>query len=420
VPASYPSGIKAFPTYANGDQVTPTTINDPNLEVTAIEAGLIDGLAHDLVPDATSNQRSLGTAGQQWYDLVISHHLTAGELTITANVSGEAAFTVINTHAAGSGAIIQGASAGAGAALRVRDYLGTDIAIITGAGQLQIDAILSHGDIKSESTLHVTGAATFSGGAAFSGGLATSGMAQLENVSITGAISVNGTATFNSPVLVHSTLTVEGTITAPAIAVSGTRPGAYAMTLTNTAATGHGLLVQAGTSSEDLLRLSNAAGVARMIIGAVGNLQVFDVLVHQGLIVTGASDLGQTVTVRRDIVSDRPYIVVGTAPVTIHTLAPRHGFDVATCLLVSGILAGNGDVSFIDLVLAIGNGSASLLAGLSKGGAGSRVYTVSGNNIQLVMGNGNYQIGTLPLTVECLGSAAVLLPTLPGPTPREP
>lgn len=86
--ASYPGAVKSFPTYANGDQVVTGTINDPNLEITAIETGLLTGLAHDLIPDTTAAHRSLGLVGFQWYDLFISHNATiGGTLAVTGAMS---------------------------------------------------------------------------------------------------------------------------------------------------------------------------------------------------------------------------------------------------------------------------------------------------------------------------------------------
>jgi len=69
--ASYPSSVKTFTTKANGDAIQAAHINDLQDEVTAIEGGLLNGLAHALKPvsDATYD---LGTTLLQWRHLYLS------------------------------------------------------------------------------------------------------------------------------------------------------------------------------------------------------------------------------------------------------------------------------------------------------------------------------------------------------------
>lgn len=87
--ASYPSGIKSFSTKLNGDVIQASFINDLQDEVVAIETALINGFAHDLVPDDTSNNRDLGSSGAKWHDGHFSNDVTIdGDLTVGGTVSG--------------------------------------------------------------------------------------------------------------------------------------------------------------------------------------------------------------------------------------------------------------------------------------------------------------------------------------------
>jgi predicted acyltransferase (DUF342 family) len=394
VAASYPSGIKAFPNYANGDQVTPTTINDPNLEITALETGLLDGLAHDLLPDASGNQRNLGADGIRWYDLFLSHDvIVGGDLHVQGGISPVTGSVTIYGNLTAQGTVA----------------VGTDLYVAGnthGVGVANFDGAVGVGG-----TLTVTGNTIVSGTLTAASGplIVASDVFVAGNLHIVGLANIDGAVAVGGTLTVLDTITAVG-ITATGIDISGAHAAAYAMTVVNTSPTGHGLHVQAGTTAtENLLRLDNAAGAPLVVITATGYVQA------QKLLIGGPSQLGNTVSLNRDLVSDRPFTFVGNAPTTIHTLAPRYGFDVGTMLLVSGTLANNGSVQFFDVVLAIGNATASLITGMSKGAAASRVYTVSGNNIQLTMGDiGPYHVGALPLTVESLSPAAVLLPTLPG------
>jgi hypothetical protein len=66
--ASYPGAVKTFTTKNAGDAIQPADVNDLQDEVNAIEAGLLNGLAHDAIPDATANNRNVGSTAKKWRD----------------------------------------------------------------------------------------------------------------------------------------------------------------------------------------------------------------------------------------------------------------------------------------------------------------------------------------------------------------
>jgi hypothetical protein len=68
--ASYPSSVKTFSTKTTGDTIEVADVNDPQAEITAVEGGLINGIAHHLIPDADGT-RNLGSAAKQWAALYV-------------------------------------------------------------------------------------------------------------------------------------------------------------------------------------------------------------------------------------------------------------------------------------------------------------------------------------------------------------
>ena len=117
--ASYPTAAKSFSTKSDGDTVEVADVNDLQLEMTAVENALLDGLAHDLLPDSTANTRDLGSTSKKWLDL----HM-AGDASIDGSVviatdnegvtlggGGDATIQydgtdlVVNSAAVGSGAL---------------------------------------------------------------------------------------------------------------------------------------------------------------------------------------------------------------------------------------------------------------------------------------------------------------------------
>lgn len=63
--ASYPSSVKTFATRTNGQTISATWFNDIQLEVTAIEGGLLNGFAHALIP-STDGGQNLGSTAKHW------------------------------------------------------------------------------------------------------------------------------------------------------------------------------------------------------------------------------------------------------------------------------------------------------------------------------------------------------------------
>lgn len=81
MPASYPSSIKSFPTFADStDIIFAANQNDPNAEIVAVETGLLNGFQHDLKP-LSAGGFSLGTTTLPWAALFTKSLFTT--LTIT-------------------------------------------------------------------------------------------------------------------------------------------------------------------------------------------------------------------------------------------------------------------------------------------------------------------------------------------------
>jgi hypothetical protein len=69
MPASYPNSVKVFTTKTTGQTILASHINEPQDEITAIEQGLLQGLAHALFPNTDAGQ-DLGTATKRWRQLL--------------------------------------------------------------------------------------------------------------------------------------------------------------------------------------------------------------------------------------------------------------------------------------------------------------------------------------------------------------
>lgn len=93
-----------------------------------------------------------------------------------------------------------------------------------------------------------------------------------------------------------------------------------------------------------------------------------------------------------------------TGATTIFTAAQVNSADVGVWLLVSGTKSGDATIQFTDIVCAISNSGATLVAGQSKGAADSRTYTVSGLDVQLAMGANTYKVWAMPFVVGTPGS----------------
>jgi len=70
MPASYPNNVKVFTTKTTGQTILASHINEPQDEITAIEQGLLQGLAHALFPNTDTGQ-DLGTAARRWRQLLV-------------------------------------------------------------------------------------------------------------------------------------------------------------------------------------------------------------------------------------------------------------------------------------------------------------------------------------------------------------
>jgi hypothetical protein len=70
MPASYPNSVKIFTTKTTGQTILASHINEPQDEITAIEQGLLQGLAHALFPNTDAGQ-DLGTTTKRWRNLLV-------------------------------------------------------------------------------------------------------------------------------------------------------------------------------------------------------------------------------------------------------------------------------------------------------------------------------------------------------------
>jgi len=107
--ANYPTSDPSFTSIVDGvDYPQAADLNVVYEEVTAIGSALRTGLAHDLLPDATANNRHLGSSGAQWAELHVSGDATIGGTLTVAG--GEVAFyetdTWTPTDASGAGLTI--------------------------------------------------------------------------------------------------------------------------------------------------------------------------------------------------------------------------------------------------------------------------------------------------------------------------
>lgn len=91
--AEYPTAVKTFSNLTNGVDVANDTVWEVAYdEITAIEQALLStGLAHHLFPDATANNRDLGTASKKWRDLHLANDANVGgdlDVTGTGTIDG--------------------------------------------------------------------------------------------------------------------------------------------------------------------------------------------------------------------------------------------------------------------------------------------------------------------------------------------
>lgn len=96
--ASYPSSVKSFSTKSNNDTIEASHVNDPQDEITAIENGLLNGLAHTVLfnPD---NSFDIGASGAtRPRDLFLGRDLAVGDdAAITGDVTVGGTLAVTST-----------------------------------------------------------------------------------------------------------------------------------------------------------------------------------------------------------------------------------------------------------------------------------------------------------------------------------
>lgn len=91
--ANYPTSASSFSTKNPGDSIAASHINDLQTEIAAIEAALLNGLAHHLKPNA-NNTYDLGVSGTGWRDLFVGRNATiGGTLGVTGNIVSDLIFT---------------------------------------------------------------------------------------------------------------------------------------------------------------------------------------------------------------------------------------------------------------------------------------------------------------------------------------
>lgn len=77
--ASYPSTVKTWTALVDStDYPQAAHLNTGYDEVTAIEQGLLNGIAHLLKPDSTAGNRDLGTTGAKWRNIHLSGQVNLG------------------------------------------------------------------------------------------------------------------------------------------------------------------------------------------------------------------------------------------------------------------------------------------------------------------------------------------------------
>jgi hypothetical protein len=116
--ASYPSSAKSFTTKASNDVIEAAHVNDLQDEVTAVETGLLTGIAHAFGPDATANNRDLSSSASKWRDLFLSRNAAiGGTLVVTSagpNALGGATTTYFGLNVTGAFVPTGGGGAQAG------------------------------------------------------------------------------------------------------------------------------------------------------------------------------------------------------------------------------------------------------------------------------------------------------------------
>jgi hypothetical protein len=127
-----------------------------------------------------------------------------------------------------------------------------------------------------------------------------------------------------------------------------------------------------------------------------------------GLAVTGTlSATGQfsasnaVLGIRNNITStDRISVAGATTIFSIATGGSSVGASGAV-ILVNGYNTASSTNSFIDLVLFIGSNTPTVLGSVNRGSPAARTYTASGNNLQLAMASGTYNVSSSSTEQAC-------------------
>jgi len=106
--ADYPTSVKVFTTKVADQVIDPAHINDIQDEINAVETGLLNGFAHDLVPLVDSS-RNIGSSALQWKEGHFSSLYVAGAAVGGAAGTPDAARIRLSTAvgiAAGPGSTV--------------------------------------------------------------------------------------------------------------------------------------------------------------------------------------------------------------------------------------------------------------------------------------------------------------------------
>ena len=121
-----------------------------------------------------------------------------------------------------------------------------------------------------------------------------------------------------------------------------------------------------------------------------------------GLAVTGQiSSTNAIFGVRNNVTStDRISVTGATTIFSIGTGGSSVGASGAV-ILVNGYNTASNTNSFIDLVLFIGSNTPTVLGSVNRGSPAARTYTASGNNLQLAMASGTYNVANSSTEQAC-------------------
>lgn len=135
--ASYPSSVKSFTTKVDGagNTISASHVNDLQAEVTAMEGGLINGVAHTIRP-TTDNTYDSGDSTHSWRDLFLTRNLThLGFAGVGAILKSNASKQIVE-QALTNGQVMIGSTAAAPVAATITG--GSGISVTNAAGSITI------------------------------------------------------------------------------------------------------------------------------------------------------------------------------------------------------------------------------------------------------------------------------------------